>query len=32
MAEERRFEMELELREETRGGLVAVASALIGRW
>jgi hypothetical protein len=32
MAEDERFEIELELREETRGGLATVASALIGRW
>jgi hypothetical protein len=26
------FEIELELRQESRGGLATVASALIGRW
>jgi hypothetical protein len=26
------LEIELELREETRGGLVTVAGALVGRW
>jgi hypothetical protein len=32
-AERRRFETEIELREEARrGGLVEVASALVGRW
>ncbi len=32
MDEEERFEVEFELREETRGGLVSVAGALVGRW